>query len=58
MNPPAGLAFMLATTATGFAAMTAVWALVRLKVFAFYLAFAVLGSLLAGYAYQLVLALI
>jgi len=26
MSPPAGLAFMLATTATGFAAMTAVWA--------------------------------
>jgi uncharacterized membrane protein YraQ (UPF0718 family) len=57
MNPAAGLAFMLATTATGFAAMTAVWALVRLKVFVLYLAFAVLGSLLAGYAYELVLAL-
>ena len=37
--------------------MTAVWALVRLKVFVLYLAFAVLGSLLAGYAYELVLAL-
>ena len=57
MNPPAGLAFMLATTATGFAAMTAVWALVCLKVLVLYLAFAVLGSLLAGYAYELVLAL-
>jgi hypothetical protein len=40
---------MLATTATGFAAMTAVWALVRLKVFMLYLAFAVLGAVLAGY---------
>jgi uncharacterized membrane protein YraQ (UPF0718 family) len=58
MSCAAGLAFMLATTATGFAAMTAVWALVRLKVFALYLAFAVLGSLLAGYTYGLVLALI
>ena len=58
MNPPAGLAFMLATTATGFAAMTAVWALVRPKVFALYLAFAVLGALLAGYAYALALAVI
>jgi Predicted permease len=29
MCPAAGLAFMLSTTATGFAAMTAVWALVR-----------------------------
>lgn len=58
MSPPAGLAFMLATTATGFAAMTAVWALVRPRVFALYLGFAVLGALLAGYTYQLVLALI
>jgi len=58
MTPAAGLAFMLATTATGFAAMTAVWALVRLRVFALYLAFAVLGALLAGYTYELVLALI
>jgi uncharacterized protein len=58
MSPPAALAFMLATTATGFAAMTAVWALVRPKVFALYLAFAVLGALLAGYAYELVLAVI
>jgi uncharacterized membrane protein YraQ (UPF0718 family) len=58
MSAPAGLAFMLATTATGFAAMTAVWALVRPKVFALYLAFAVLGALLAGYAYELVLVLI
>ena len=47
---------MLATTATGFAAMTAVWALVRPKVFALYLAFAVLEALLAGYAYAVVLA--
>jgi uncharacterized membrane protein YraQ (UPF0718 family) len=55
MSPPAGLAFLLATTATGFAAMTAVWALVRPKVFTLYLAFAVLGALLAGYTYELVL---
>jgi uncharacterized protein len=50
------LAFMLATTATGFAAMTAVWALVKPKVFALYIAFAMLGALLAGYAYQFALA--
>ena len=48
---------MLATTATGFAAMTAVWALVRPKVFALYLAFAVFGALLAGYTYDLILVL-
>jgi uncharacterized protein len=58
MNPPAGLAFMLATTATGFAVMTTLWALVRPKVFALYFAFAVLGALLAGYAYELILAVI
>jgi len=56
MSAPAGLAFMLATTATGFAAMTAVWALVRPKVFALYIAFAVIGALLAGYVYAVVLA--
>lgn len=58
MSAPAGLAFMLATTATGFAAMTALWALVRPKVFALYLTFALLGALMAGYAYALVLAVI
>jgi hypothetical protein len=58
MSPAAALAFMLATTATGFAAMTAVWALVKPKVFALYLAFAIVGALLAGYAYQFALAAI
>jgi hypothetical protein len=58
MSPAAALAFMLATTATGFAAMMAVWALVKPKVFALYLAFAIAGALLAGYAYELVLAAI
>jgi uncharacterized membrane protein YraQ (UPF0718 family) len=57
MSPAAALAFMLATTATGFAAMTAVWALVKPKVFALYLAFAIVGALLAGYAFELVLAI-
>jgi uncharacterized protein len=57
MSPAAGLAFMLSTTATGFAAMTAVWALVRPKVFALYLGFAMLGALVSGYAYALALAM-
>jgi uncharacterized membrane protein YraQ (UPF0718 family) len=56
MSPAAALAFMLATTATGFAVLTTLWALVKPKVFALYLAFAILGALIAGYAYQLVLA--
>jgi uncharacterized membrane protein YraQ (UPF0718 family) len=58
MSPAAALAFMLATTATGFAAMTAVSALVKPKVFALYIAFAIVGALLAGYAYQLALAVL
>jgi uncharacterized protein len=58
MSPAAGLAFMLATTATGFAAMMAVWAFVKPQVFALYLAFAILGALIAGYAFQLVLSVL
>ena len=57
MSPAAALAFMLSTTATGFAAMTAVWALVKPRIFALYLGFAMLGALLAGYGFALVLAL-
>jgi uncharacterized membrane protein YraQ (UPF0718 family) len=58
MSPAAALAFMLATTATGFAAMTAVWALVKPKVFWLYIAFAMIGALLAGYGYEFALAMI
>ena len=58
MSAPAALAFMLATTATGFAVLTTLWALVKPKVFALYLAFAIVGALIAGYAFELVLALV
>jgi len=58
MSPPAALAFMLATTATGFAVLTTLWALVKPKVFALYLAFAIVGALIAGYAFELVFALV
>lgn len=58
MSPAAALAFMLATTATGFAVLTTLWALVKPKVFALYLCFAIVGALIAGYAYQLALAAI
>jgi hypothetical protein len=58
MSPAAALAFMLATTATGFAVLTTLWALVRPKVFALYLAFAILGALIAGYAFELALHMI
>jgi uncharacterized membrane protein YraQ (UPF0718 family) len=58
MSPATGLAFMLATSATGFPAMVAVWALVKPRAFALYLGFAVTGALIAGYAYAAVLAII
>ena len=57
MSPAAGLAFMLATSATGFPAMVAVWALVRPRAFALYLGFAISGALIVGYAYAAALAL-
>jgi hypothetical protein len=57
MSPATGLAFMLASSATGFPAMVAVWALVKPRAFALYIGFAVSGALLAGYAYTAALEL-
>lgn len=57
MSPVTGLAFMLASSATGFPAMVAVWALVKPRAFALYIGFAMSGALLAGYAYTAALAL-
>lgn len=57
MSPAASLAVMLASSATGFPAMVAVWALVKPRAFALYIGFAVSGALLAGYAYTAALAL-
>ena len=51
MSPATGMAFMLATSATGFPAMVAVWALVKPRAFALYLGFAITGAVIAGYAY-------
>jgi uncharacterized membrane protein YraQ (UPF0718 family) len=51
MSPATGLAFMLATSATGFPAMVAVWALVKPRAFALYIGFAITGAVIAGYAY-------
>ena len=55
--PGAALAFMLAGAITSLPAAIAVFALVRAPVFAWYLFQAVAGSLVAGYAYALFLAL-
>jgi uncharacterized membrane protein YraQ (UPF0718 family) len=51
MSPAAGLAFLIAGAATSIPASMAVWVLVAKKVFAWHLALAILGSLLAGYVY-------
>jgi uncharacterized membrane protein YraQ (UPF0718 family) len=56
MSPATGLAFMLATSATGFPAMVAVWALVKPRAFALYIGFAIMGALTAGYVYAVTLA--
>lgn len=57
MSPATGMAFMLATSATGFPAMVAVWALVKPRAFALYLGFAITGAMIAGYGYAAALAL-
>jgi hypothetical protein len=56
MSPATGLAFMLATSATGFPAMVAVLALVKPRAFALYLGFTIIGAMIAGYAYTAALA--
>lgn len=56
MTPAVGLAFLVAGGMTSIPAAAAVWALVRPRVFALYLAFALGGALAAGYAYALWLA--
>lgn len=57
MSPGAAMAFLVAGGITSAYASVAVFALVRLPVFAWYLALAVIGSLLAGYGFQAALAL-
>jgi uncharacterized membrane protein YraQ (UPF0718 family) len=58
MSPAAGLAFMLATSSTGFPAMVALWALVKPRAFVLYLGFAITGAMIAGYIYAATLALL
>jgi uncharacterized membrane protein YraQ (UPF0718 family) len=57
MAPGAALAFLIAGGVTSLPAAMAVFALVRRRVFVWYLALAAVGSLVAGFAYQAVLAL-
>lgn len=57
MNPAVALAFLIGGAVTSIPAATAVWALVKPRVFALYLGMALFGALGAGYAYSALLAL-
>jgi hypothetical protein len=54
MDGGAALAFLIGGAVTTIPAMSAVWGVVKPRVFALYIGFAVLGSLGAGYAFRLV----
>jgi uncharacterized membrane protein YraQ (UPF0718 family) len=56
LSKAAGLTFIVAGGLTSIPAMTAVWVLVTRKVFFWHLSLALIGSLLAGYAYAAFLA--
>jgi uncharacterized membrane protein YraQ (UPF0718 family) len=54
MNPAAAIAFLIAGPTTTLPAMAAVWPLVQRRVFGLYVAFAMMGAVLAGYLYSLI----
>ena len=55
MNPAAALSFLIAGPMTTLPAMSAVWGLVNRKVFSLYLGFALIGAVVLGYVYGIVL---
>lgn len=55
MDPGAAMAFLVAGPTTTLPAMAAVWGLATRRVFALYVSFALVGSILLGYGYKLVL---
>ncbi len=57
MHPPAALAFLIAGPTTTIPAMAAVWGLTTRRVFVLYIAFALVGAMVLGYLYALVMAL-
>jgi len=57
MSGGAALSFLIGGAVTTIPAMAAVWGLVKPRVFLSYLGFAMAGSLIAGYAYQIVMRL-
>ena len=57
MNPAAALAFLIAGPITTLPAMAAVQGLTTRRVFALYVAFALVGAVIAGYVYSLAMGL-
>ncbi|MBT3189504.1 MAG: hypothetical protein HN736_09550 [Anaerolineae bacterium] len=55
MNPAAALSFLIAGPMTTLPAMSAVFGLVNRKVFSLYLGFALVGAVVFGYVYNIVL---
>jgi len=55
MGHGAALAFLVAGPVTTIPAMTAVFALVRRQTFAVYLGSGIIGSLLVGYVFQIIM---
>jgi uncharacterized membrane protein YraQ (UPF0718 family) len=55
MNPAAALAFLIAGPVTTLPAMAAVWPLVARRVFVLYVSLALVGAVLIGYIYSIVL---
>jgi uncharacterized membrane protein YraQ (UPF0718 family) len=58
MSPAAALAFLIAGPTTTIPAMAAVWGLTSRRVFALYIAFALIGAMIFGHLYGLLGALI
>ncbi|WP_319772513.1 permease [Breoghania sp.] len=54
MGSGAGLAFMVAGAVSCIPAMAAIWSLVRKAVFAAYIAFGVIGAIIAGAVFELI----
>lgn len=54
MNPGAALAFLIAGPTTTLPAMAAVWGLVKWRIFALYVSFALVGAMILGVLYNLV----
>jgi uncharacterized membrane protein YraQ (UPF0718 family) len=55
MNPGAALAFLIAGPTTTLPAMAAVWGLTRPRVFCLYLSFVLVGAIVWGYLYTIIM---